>query len=124
MWHLDGFQLELLCFKRKLLLAIFLQALLSCSSIQIESFCYLTPAPQSKYMIVVMYYVQVMLARVSTVKRNNPLILSKNESILEKETKKQEMTMHFLFFECRGIFWKILENSSSFAMDIKAGPFT
>ena len=45
--------------------------------------------------------------------------LSDTKAYLEK---KKEMTLHFLFLECRVIILKILENSINSAMDIKAGP--
>ena len=34
------------------------------------------------------------------------------------------MTMHFLFLQCYGTDYKILENSISPAMDLKGGPIT
>ena len=50
-----------------------------------------------------MYYGQVMLMLVLKVKRNDSVTLSKHKSITEKETKKQEITMYFLFLELCGI---------------------
>ena len=39
-----------------------------------------------------------------------------------KGTKKQEITMYFLFLECWEIFLKIQEKSSTKVMNIKIGP--
>ena len=85
---------------------LFLWALVSSRSIQMESFCNLTPSPpQSRDGNSKMHHDQVKSSRDPTGGGGR--------------AKKQEMTMHFLFLKWCGIVLKILENSTATVIDIR-----
>ena len=75
----------MLCFKRIIYISNFLYAFMSSISIQILLF---NLPPHSRDGIIAMYHGQVMLVPVLTVKRNEPVTLSKQNATRMKREQK------------------------------------